>query len=109
MPEPLEPGPVIGPDEAGQQAHALVRGDVDGIQVDTAAASDRKLDREQIGGDGGPLLAGQHEGGVGIAPCPVPVPVAVAVDEQVQAGARTELEQVEPPSTGTSELEERRQ
>ena len=60
-PQPVEPPRLVRPDERLQQPRAFLGRDVDGIQVDAAAAHDRHCPLEQIGRRRQPIVAGELE------------------------------------------------
>src|SRR5215211_3718812 len=93
--EPLEPLALVGPHERLEQQSVSGPGHVERREVDPPALPHAWLDPEQARRHGTPLLAGELERSVAAAPAPLLVAVAVAVPDEVEAGARAELDQVE--------------
>ncbi len=91
------PHPVVlaRPDERAQQPGAVLLGDVDRRTVDPDSFPDARLEPEQFRRDGPPLLALEAEHRVLSPPLPRLVAVRVPIPDEVEPGARPELDQVE--------------
>src|SRR6266540_4305049 len=109
LPQPLEPLELVGPDEAFEQQRALLGGHVDGIQVDAAAPTNLRPDVQQLRRKGSAHLSLQREARVLRAPLRPVIAVPVPVPDQVEPGARTELDQVERVTRLRGEQQEGRQ
>ena len=74
---------------------ALDRRDVDRREVDPAAAADLDRRPEELGRHARALDRGERQASARIAELPFGVRVAIAIEDEVEAGARPELDQVE--------------
>ena len=93
--EQLEPVGLVCPDEAPQEPGAVLARDVDRRAVDPDARAHRRPEAQERGGHLASLGAGELEGRVIGPPGPERVRAAVAIPDQVEAGARPQLDQVE--------------
>jgi hypothetical protein len=108
--EPLESGGLVRPDEGLEEQRVVGACEVERREIDPSSPADMQDELEQAGRNGSSFLAGQNERGVVPTPRPVLIAVAIAIPDEVEAGTRAELEQVEHLDAGpASDLEEARQ
>ena len=106
----LEPVSLVCPDEGFQQERVLFPGDVERRQVDAAPVANDRPKGEELSRYRPALLAGELELCTLGSPYAGVVAVVVPIPHEVQAGARSQLEEVEDlDACTTRDLEEARE
>ena len=98
--ETLEPFSLARPDEGAKEARPLLARDVDRRAVDPDPAAHGQLAFQQPRRDRPALLPGEPHRGPLRSPLPRLVRVAIAIPDEVQAGARAELDEIERRDAG---------
>ncbi len=93
--EPPEPLGLVAPDEAFHQEHARPYLDVDGLAVDPDMTPHARGELQQLRRNRTSLLTAERQRCVLEPPLAGRVFVAVAVPDEIEAGARTELDDVQ--------------
>ena len=107
--EAFEPSRLIGPDKRLQEQRTLGTGDVDRRDVDAATASNARVYPEQVGGNRPAFLPAELEPRIARTPLSGFVAAAIPVPDEVEAGTRANLDQVEGLDPGSAgDLEETR-
>src|SRR5204863_9462225 len=93
--EELEPLRLIRPDERPQELDPIRVGGVDRVAIEADARKDDERPREELRGDRSPFLANEPNMGIRRPDDTCLVLAAVPVRDQVEAGARPQLDQID--------------